>query len=180
MTPATEVTNVEASAAGATSAGRRPEPIKIGARIEPPPIPYSPDAPHLGRQDHKDWGGISRTWWSDLAGELDGTTLARHPAAPARPIPPRRRHEVLATAPPGQPDPATTPGNVPAMSTRTRRPPIWRCRQYRYSAPGVATTLYSRLVGVTDGLGVPRTLTWNGSSKTAPETPAGVASTSIT
>ena len=39
ITPATEVTNVEARAAGATSAGGRPEPIRIGARIEPPPIP---------------------------------------------------------------------------------------------------------------------------------------------
>jgi len=38
-TPATEVTNVDASAAGATSAGGRPEPISIGARITPPPIP---------------------------------------------------------------------------------------------------------------------------------------------
>jgi hypothetical protein len=35
--------------------------------------------------------------------------------------------------------------------------------------------LYSRLVGVTAGLGVPSTLTWNGSSRTAPEMPAGVA-----
>ena len=60
------------------------------------------------------------------------------------------------------------------------RPPVCPCRQYRYSAPGVETTLYSRLVGVTDGLGVPRTLTWNGSSSTAPEIPAGVASTAMT
>ena len=56
-------------------------------------------------------------------------------------------------------DPATTPGRVPAMSTKARRPPVCPCRQYRYSAPGVATTLYSRLVGVTAGLGVPSTLT---------------------
>ena len=76
-------------------------------------------------------------------------------------------------------DPAMTPGRVPAMSTRARRPPTCPCRQYRYSAPGVATTLYSRLVGVTAGLGVPSTLTWNGSSKTAPEIPAGVASTAM-
>jgi hypothetical protein len=41
----------------------------------------------------------------------------------------------------------------------------------------VATTLYSRFVGVTAGLGVPSTLTWNGSSSTAPDTPAGVAAT---
>ena len=39
ITPATEVTNVEARAAGATSAGFRPDPIKIGAGIGPPPIP---------------------------------------------------------------------------------------------------------------------------------------------
>jgi hypothetical protein len=39
ITPATEVTNVDARAAGATSAARRPDPIRIGARIEPPPIP---------------------------------------------------------------------------------------------------------------------------------------------
>ena len=56
-------------------------------------------------------------------------------------------------------EPAMTPGRVPAMSTRARRPPVCPCRQYRYSAPGVETTLYRRLVGVTDGLGVPRTLT---------------------
>ena len=66
------------------------------------------------------------------------------------------------------------------MSTKARRPPACFCRQYRYSAPGVATTLYSKLVGVTAGLGVPSTLTWNGSSKTAPEIPAGVASAATT
>jgi hypothetical protein len=38
-TPATDVTNVEASAAGATSEGRRPVPIWAGARIDPPPMP---------------------------------------------------------------------------------------------------------------------------------------------
>ena len=32
---------------------------------------------------------------------------------------------------------------------------------------------------MTAGLGVPSTLTWNGSSKTAPEMPAGVAVTAI-
>jgi len=68
---------------------------------------------------------------------------------------------------------AVTPGTVPAMSTRARRPPVCPYRQYRYSAPGVATTLYSRLAGVTDGLGVASTLTWNGRSKTAPEIPRG-------
>jgi hypothetical protein len=36
------------------------------------------------------------------------------------------------------------------------------------------------LVGVTAGLGVPRTLTWNGSNKTAPEMPAGVVNTAMT
>jgi hypothetical protein len=39
ITPATEVTNVDARAAGATSEAGLPDPIKIGARIEPPPIP---------------------------------------------------------------------------------------------------------------------------------------------
>jgi hypothetical protein len=38
-TPAMEVTKVEASAAGATSAAGRPVPIRTGARIEPPPMP---------------------------------------------------------------------------------------------------------------------------------------------
>jgi hypothetical protein len=33
---------------------------------------------------------------------------------------------------------------------------------------------------VTAGLGVPSTLTWNGSSSTAPEIPAGVAGTAMT
>ena len=42
ITPATEVTNVAAKAAGATSAGLRPDPIKTGDRIEPPPIPWLP------------------------------------------------------------------------------------------------------------------------------------------
>ncbi len=74
-------------------------------------------------------------------------------------------------------DLATTPRSVPAVSTTARRPPACPCRQYRYSAPGVATTLYIRFVGVTAGLGVSSTLTWNGSSSPAPDTPAGVAST---
>ncbi|MGH3288237.1 MAG: hypothetical protein ACRDPD_26740 [Streptosporangiaceae bacterium] len=39
--------------------------------------------------------------------------------------------------------------------------------------------MYSKLVGVTDGLGVPSTLTWNGSSSTAPEMPAGVVTAAI-
>jgi hypothetical protein len=39
ITPLAEVTNVAASAAGATWAGLRPSPIGIGARIAPPPIP---------------------------------------------------------------------------------------------------------------------------------------------
>ena len=39
ITPATEVRNVEARVAGATSEGGRPQPTRIGARIEPPPIP---------------------------------------------------------------------------------------------------------------------------------------------
>jgi hypothetical protein len=33
------------------------------------------------------------------------------------------------------------PGRVPAIRIRVRRPPVWPCRRYRYSAPGVATTL---------------------------------------
>jgi hypothetical protein len=45
------------------------------------------------------------------------------------------------------------------MSSSANRPPDWPCRQYRDSAPGVATTLYSKFVGVTAGLGVPSTLT---------------------
>ena len=77
-------------------------------------------------------------------------------------------------------DPATTPGSVPAISTTASRPPVCPCRQYRYSAPGTATTLYSRFVGVTAGLGVPSTPTWNGNNSTAPDTPAGVATTAIT
>ena len=42
------------------------------------------------------------------------------------------------------------------------------------------TTLYSRFVGVTAGDGVPRTLTWNGRSKTAPLTPAGLVTVAMT
>jgi hypothetical protein len=39
----------------------------------------------------------------------------------------------------------------------------------------IRTEPATRLVGVTAGLGVPRTLTWNGSRRTAPEMPTGVA-----
>ena len=40
--------------------------------------------------------------------------------------------------------------------------------------------MYSKLVGVTAGLGVPSTLTWNGNSKTAPEIPVSFASSAGT
>src|SRR6516162_8476198 len=42
ITPPAEVTNVEASAAGATSDGLRPDPIRTGARNAPPPMPWIP------------------------------------------------------------------------------------------------------------------------------------------
>ncbi|MFI7642563.1 hypothetical protein [Nonomuraea sp. NPDC049400] len=43
----------------------------------------------------------------------------------------------------------------------------------------MATTLNSRFVGVTAGLGTPRTLSWTGSRNTAPDTPTGVVTTEI-
>lgn len=70
--------------------------------------------------------------------------------------------------------PAITPGSVPATSSPVSGP-LSRCsRQNRSSPPGVAATLNSRLVGVTDGLGTRSTLSWIGNSSTAPDTPAGV------
>src|ERR1700749_773798 len=76
-------------------------------------------------------------------------------------------------------EPAMTPGTVPASSAAVSLPARCPCRQYRYSAPGLAITLYSRFVGVTAGLGVPSTETWNGSSSTAPDTPAGGVTTAM-
>jgi hypothetical protein len=38
-TPPSEVTRVDASAAGATCEAGRPDPIKMDARIAPPPMP---------------------------------------------------------------------------------------------------------------------------------------------
>ncbi len=75
--------------------------------------------------------------------------------------------------------PATTPGTVPRTSSRVsgpRRVPALWCRS---RAPGPATTLWSRLVGVTTGLGTPSTLTWTGGRNTAPETPTGAVATEI-
>jgi hypothetical protein len=43
-------------------------------------------------------------------------------------------------------DPAMPPGTVPAISSRVRRPRIYCCRQYRYSVPGAAIRLESKLV----------------------------------
>jgi hypothetical protein len=37
-----DVTKVDASAAGATTTSVMPEPTKIGLRIDPPPMPYTP------------------------------------------------------------------------------------------------------------------------------------------
>ena len=45
---------------------------------------------------------------------------------------------------------APAPGKVPATSTRARRPPAWRCRRYRYSAPGSGHDVIQR-VGRGDG-----------------------------
>jgi hypothetical protein len=46
-----------------------------------------------------------------------------------------------------------------------------------FAFAAVIGALSIRFVGVTAGLGVPSTLTWNGNSSTAPDTPAGAAST---
>jgi hypothetical protein len=51
---------------------------------------------------------------------------------------------------------------------------IRRSCQKRSRPPGTAATLNNRLVGVTAGLATCRTLSWIGSSSTAPDTPAGV------
>lgn len=59
--------------------------------------------------------------------------------------------------------PVITPGTVPVIRRQVsgppRRPVLW----WRRSAPGPATMLNNRLVGVTAGLGTPRTLTCTGS-----------------
>ena len=71
--------------------------------------------------------------------------------------------------------PAITPGSVPATNSRVRGFRSRPSRQNRNSPPGTAATLNNRFVGVTDGLGTCSTLSWIGSSSTAPDTPAGVA-----
>ena len=76
--------------------------------------------------------------------------------------------------------PATTPGSVPMTSSRARGPNSRPSCQNRSSAPGVASTLNSRLVGVTAELGTCSRLTWTGSSNTAPDTPAGVVMSAST
>ena len=70
-------------------------------------------------------------------------------------------------------EPAMTPGSVPAIRDQGQPAAGLALPPVPVQRPGVATTLYSRLVGVTAGLGVPSTLTWKGSSSTAPEIPAG-------
>jgi hypothetical protein len=71
------------------------------------------------------------------------------------------------------------PGHGPGDERQGQSPAGLARRQYWYRAPGVATTLCSRLVGVTCGLDVPSPLTWNGNSSTAPDTPAGVATVAM-
>ena len=76
--------------------------------------------------------------------------------------------------------PTMTPGTVPASSSRVSGPFTSPARPYLNNAPGPAITLYSRLVGVTAGLGTPSTLNWIGSMKTAPETPTGAVTVATT
>ena len=75
--------------------------------------------------------------------------------------------------------PTTTPGRLPATSSQVSGPNRRPSRPNRNRPPGIAATLNSRLVGVTDGLGTPSTLTCTGSSSTAPDTPAGVVTSAI-
>ena len=129
ITPATEVTKVEARAAEATSAGCGPTRSGWGP------------------------GSIRR-----LSRRSRPRSPRRRPAAPARepgsavPGSPARRHGCPGERQPDSDrdqdgadhqvehvrpgssstrmiDPAMTPGSVPAMSTRARRPPVCPCRQ---------------------------------------------------
>ena len=57
ITPATEVTNVEARAAGATSAAGRPDPISMRCQDRAAADPVDPaDTAHQGRQDDQHRG----------------------------------------------------------------------------------------------------------------------------
>jgi hypothetical protein len=58
-------------------------------------------------------------------------------------------------------------------------PPVCPCRQYRYSAPGLAMMLWTRFVGEIAMMCVSSTEAWNGGSSTARDTPAGVVTTAI-
>ena len=138
-TPATDVTKVDDSAAGATSAGGRPVPIKI--RSQDGAASDAVDPRRRSRRPQR--AGPAR------AGELPGPAAsprlrgpgwsvpARCPAAASTAATTKSKTCALGSNSTRMIDPATTPGSVPAMSTRASLPPVCPCRQYRYSAPGV-------------------------------------------
>src|SRR5260370_99803 len=61
----------------------------------------------------------------------------------------RERRGGRGRSPPGRTERAIARGGGRGMGRGAGRPPVCCCRRYRYSAPGVDTTLYSRFVGVT-------------------------------
>ena len=72
------------------------------------------------------------------------------------------------------------PGQRPRDDLTNQRRSNRSCRRQRISAPGPATTLNSRLVGVSCWLGTLSTLSWKGSRNTAPDTPTGLVIIEIT
>ena len=70
--------------------------------------------------------------------------------------------------------PATIAGTEPASTRVASQRSMDPSRQYRTMPAGADTMLNTRLVELTDTEVTPSTVTWNGTSRNAPDTPTGV------
>jgi hypothetical protein len=117
--------------------GDRPEPMRIGARMDPPPMPWMPPT--------QPTTAAIGTRGKSAAVPLRLAAVRRTTRLVPRGI---RTTAIIASMASGPGDsstrmtePMTTPGRVPMSSWRVRVPPVCPWRQSRSRAPGVATTL---------------------------------------
>lgn len=76
-------------------------------------------------------------------------------------------------------DPAATPGECPGDEHQSKPPAGLPLPPVPVQRAGCRNHVAQQVRRGNRGAGVPRTLTWNGSSSTAPEIPAGAASSAI-
>jgi hypothetical protein len=135
--PAIDVTNVDTSVAGATTATDKPVPTSSGPSSEPPPMPYTPPTKPTPRASTE----MVRSLSGALPPSCGRDAISHTPRVNSTPAAHSRNTSGSAATYTRNIEPITTPGSVPSTSRPTSGDRSDARREYLRSAPGPEMTL---------------------------------------